>query len=349
MILNLLLKILPNEITYEIFQYIDVYHIYYSFFYLNNRLKNLVENSNFPIQIFIPNITKTNFELYIKNFILPNRYRINVLHLSNPFTVDEIFSPPRLIYEFIQLEKIIFNHIDSKYLNNIFRHLTILTKLHSLTISLADSISKPSFLFVLIFRLPYLKTCHLTYKLKTSKYPLPIDLTEYRQSSIENLTINTRFPFNSLTDLFTCLPNLRYLSIDYLIGSNLLYLDLSSIVLKHLKYVSIKLDNIRFDALEKLTNYYFHSVEIFYISIQSTDTYVLPKRWEELIENFMPNLRIFDLNYIDNIQQNYALFYFLNLEFHDSFWRKKKWYFIHQHDYRNNENHVMLYSINPYR
>ncbi|CAF5054351.1 unnamed protein product, partial [Rotaria sp. Silwood1] len=86
---------LANEIIYEIFEYLDVYHVYQGFFYLNIRFQNLLINTNLPIQINIPTMSKTNFELYHQNMIKPNKHRIDLLHLSNPFTVDIIFSPPR--------------------------------------------------------------------------------------------------------------------------------------------------------------------------------------------------------------------------------------------------------------
>ena len=99
---------LANEIIYEIFEYLDVYH---GFFYLNNRFKNLLINSNLPFQINISNLSKTNLELYHEHMINPNRHRINILRLSNPFIVDLVFSPPRTICDFIQLERMSIQNI----------------------------------------------------------------------------------------------------------------------------------------------------------------------------------------------------------------------------------------------
>jgi hypothetical protein len=174
--------------------------------------------------------------------ILPNRFRINYLHLSNPFTFDLLFSPPRFICQFIQLEILILDHINIKYLRNIFQHLITLPKLYSLKLSLVDRIDDASYLF----RLPYLKTCQLTYQIKNVQQPSSLIFSQYQQSSIENLTINSQFPFNSLPDLFTCLPNLHYLSIDSLIGSHLIDIDSSLIVLKHLNKFQLNLMELIF-------------------------------------------------------------------------------------------------------
>ncbi|CAF1393572.1 unnamed protein product [Rotaria sp. Silwood1] len=109
------------------FKYLNVYHIYKEFFYLNQRYKSLVVNRNFSIQINITTMSKLNFDIYHKNMIKSNKYR--------------------MIYDYIQLETLIFDNIDTKYLNNILKYLIYLPKLYSLIFSLIDYIQNPSILF----------------------------------------------------------------------------------------------------------------------------------------------------------------------------------------------------------
>ncbi len=90
-------------------------------------------------------------------------------------------------------------------------------------------------------------------------------------------------------------------------------------------------------------------MEIFFISIINNQSYLHPDRWQKLIENSMQNLRIFDLNYVDGNRENKGWFHFLILPFNYSFWHQKKWFFTHQHNYRENQDHGILYSTNPYR
>ncbi|CAF4180402.1 unnamed protein product, partial [Rotaria sordida] len=52
------LEDLSNELFIEIFNYLDVYHIYQSFYNLNKYLQNLVVNSNFPLKIHLSSISK---------------------------------------------------------------------------------------------------------------------------------------------------------------------------------------------------------------------------------------------------------------------------------------------------
>ncbi|CAF4737921.1 unnamed protein product [Rotaria sp. Silwood1] len=197
------------------FKYLNVYHIYKEFFYLNQRYKSLVVNRNFSIQINITTMSKLNFDIYHKNMIKSNKYR--------------------MIYDYIQLETLIFDNIDTKYLNNILKYLIYLPKLYSLIFSLIDYIQNPSILFH-----------HIEIKI----FP------------IEYLIINNRFSIDSLYDIFLCLLKLFYLSIDCLVGSNDPEFDRDPIVLEYLKYISIKVDNIHFNIFKKLIICFFGSVEV---------------------------------------------------------------------------------------
>ncbi|CAF3429543.1 unnamed protein product [Rotaria sp. Silwood1] len=96
---------LANQVFYEIFEYMDIYHIYEGFFNLNTPFKNSLMHSNVPIQINISTVSQSNFEWYYKNIIVLNIHRINILRLSNPFTALILFfSQPWLISTFLQLE-----------------------------------------------------------------------------------------------------------------------------------------------------------------------------------------------------------------------------------------------------
>ncbi|CAF5126517.1 unnamed protein product, partial [Rotaria sp. Silwood1] len=99
-----------NEILYEIFEYLDGYDIYKGFYNLNNRFQNLAINSNILTKINISTISKTNFEDYYHNILIPNQSQITFLRLSNPFVAEIIFSEARLILNFIRLETIILDY-----------------------------------------------------------------------------------------------------------------------------------------------------------------------------------------------------------------------------------------------
>jgi hypothetical protein len=155
-----------------------------------------------------------------------NKHRINYFRLPNPFTVDIIFSPTRIISDFFQLKTLILDNIDAKYLHNILKHFVYLSKFH---LNLVNYIEDPNTLFQHIFRLPKLKSCKLIYQ---TKYDQQIYLNDFTVSPIECLEINNRFSIDSLCDIFRFLPQLRYLTIDCLIRSNYSNIDQYSIPLK---------------------------------------------------------------------------------------------------------------------
>jgi len=339
---------LANETIYEIFDYLEITHAYDAFFNLNQRFRNLFLYSNLPIQVNISTMSKTSFERYRKNVIIPNKYRINYLRLSNPFTVDIIFSPPYVIAEFIQLETLILDHINAKYLRNILTHAIRLPKLQTLVLSLAELVESPSKLFTWIFRLPKLKSCKITYQIKDQQDPPLLLLSEFKTSPIEHLVINSRLRFDSLEDLFSCLSNLRHLSISCLVGHRSLGISSYIIRLKHLKYVSFELDGVRLPRLEKLMRNFFRHVEVFRLTVKYDQTYFDANLWEQLIKSYMPNLRIFDIHYNGAVDSS-SSYHQLVDQFNSPFWIERGWSFNHQHFWPDSLSSGMFYSTDPYR
>ncbi|CAF2853860.1 unnamed protein product [Rotaria sp. Silwood2] len=129
------LEDLANEILYEIFEYLDVYDIYKGFYNLNNRFQNLAINSNILTKINISTISKSNFEDYYNNILIPNQSQINFLRLSNPFVAKIIFSQPQLILNFTRLQTVILDNVQDENFHKFFDYLIYLTTLHAITIS----------------------------------------------------------------------------------------------------------------------------------------------------------------------------------------------------------------------
>lgn len=337
----------PNEILYEIFEYLDIIHAYNTFFNLNIRFQNLFLYSNLSIQVDISSMTKSTFEQAYEKIIIPNQHRINYLRLSNPFTVDLIFSPPRVISKFIRLQSLVLDQIKAKYLENIFIQLSLLSHLQSLSIDLIDRVKNPTLFYLQIFRLPKLKYCRMKFDSENNRESLLLIPNE--TSSIEHLVIKNYFQYQSFNNLFDYLPRLRYLSIDCVECSSLSYIDPSPIILKDLKYVSLKFNLIRFDELEKLVKNFFRSIEHLRLTSRYDPTYLDAQRWENLITSHMPNLRIFDLNN-DSSPRFSSLSYHESIkEFSSSFWTTRKWFFTHQHNWQVRLDCGILHSTEPYR
>jgi len=161
--------------------------------------------------------------------------------------------------------------------------------------------------------------------------------------------INSRFLYNSLDDLLFHLPKLRYLSVNSLFATHYLDIDPCRIVLKHLKYVSLKFENVQFNQLEKLIKYFFRRVEVLRLTTRFDEAYLDAKRWEELIVSYMPNLRVFDINHEGPVRINPLSYHGLINQFNSSFWIEKEWFFTHQHDWQERLDSGVFHSTDPYR
>ncbi|CAF1342622.1 unnamed protein product [Rotaria sp. Silwood1] len=342
---------LANEIFYEIIEYLDFYHVYKAFFNLNQRYQCILTNSIYPIRINILAMSKSNFEHYYNDIIIPNKHRINKIRLSNLFTINIIFSSSRFICKYLQLETLILDNIKSKSLENILNHLSFLPKLNSLTIHPIDYIQNPTIFYLKLFRLPKLKFCRISYETKQdNKEHLMISSNYF--SSIEPLIINARFPIDELDNLLSYVPRLHRLTINSLKEFDRKQKNLCSITLKHLKYLSIKIDSIRFKKLEILFKYFFQHIQILRISTNSNIEFLDAKQWEQLILTYMPNLQTFDF-YHDGLFcimciRNPLKFHETISQFNSSFWTERKWFFTHQHTSHKTLDCGIFYSIEPY-
>ncbi|CAF1676095.1 unnamed protein product, partial [Adineta ricciae] len=75
---------LSNELIYEVLEFVDFYDVYRAFYSLNMRFRQIITNSTLPIHVNLSSRSKSTFESYNKDCILPNKHRIQSLHLSNP-------------------------------------------------------------------------------------------------------------------------------------------------------------------------------------------------------------------------------------------------------------------------
>jgi hypothetical protein len=288
-------------------------------------------------------MSKPKFEYYHQNILIPNRHRINILRLSNPFTTNIVFYPPEIISKFLRLETLVLDYTDGTYLENILNHSIHLPKLHSLSIDFIAFIKNSTDIFLGIFRLPKLKYCKLKFH-DTSCLNLSSTSTNIL-SPIEHLVIQTSFPLESFINLLSYLPRLRRLSIDVILDCHHKEIVFSPLALKSFKYVSLRVYDMNFNRLEHIIKNYFHCIEVFHLESTHDQSYLHAKQWEQIILSDMPNLRVFDINH-NGLGENY---HDLINEFNSSFWINKKWFFAHQHTWNRGSGSGIFYSINPYR
>ncbi|CAF0918835.1 unnamed protein product [Rotaria sordida] len=237
---------LSNDLMYEIFDYLNEYDIYESFYDLNQRFKNLLIKSNLPIKIKFPSISKLNFYHYYHRIILPNKHRIILFHLTNPFTLDLIFSSSSFsILKFIRLQTLILDNMQATYLEDMIDYIIpyYIPNLSSLIIHVVDQI-----------QIPTLKYCKITCETKKDDRLsfLIDDDDDDKYSPIETLIINDRIWLDEIHDILSYFSNLHRLSIDYLDGFRNKQLKIDSINLKSLTYVNLKVQCLDFNQFEQL-------------------------------------------------------------------------------------------------
>ncbi|CAF2953741.1 unnamed protein product [Rotaria sp. Silwood2] len=343
---------LPNEILYDMFEYIDIYDVYQIFFNVNLRFQRLLIDSSVPIQIVITNLSIPNVELYYKNFLLPNKHRINRIHVSNPFIVHTFFLPSYGISKFSKIEILRVYDIKSIYIKNILDFLMDLPELYSLTINVIDNIDDVNIFYIKIFGLSKLTFCQVEYKSipnKTNTNYLVIDATIF--SPLQQLIINADFPTNSLDILFSYLPQIRRLSIDRLTPSTTK--EIKPIIMPHLKHVTLKLNNIKFNEFEQIMKNFFENIQILSINTNNDQDYIQATKWEQLIINHIPDLSIFSL-YYDGIDSTTSIHNHFQLNelvenFNSTFWIERKWFFNYQYVNEESSDGGIVYTIDPYR
>ncbi|CAF3651467.1 unnamed protein product [Rotaria socialis] len=272
---------LSNELIYEIFELLDGYDLFEIFSNLNSRFQNLLTHPTLRINMNLSSMSESTFHRCRAFGILPNKHRIKSLHLSNPFAVDLIFSPPRCIPKFSQLKTLILDDINSRYLDQLLHFLTLLPYLSSLILSLADRFRNKMILYPRIFLIPMLKYCKLSYQAGSGRMLLPITTNQCKIAALLSYT-----------------PRLRHLSCRKLAYDAYQTMEMP-IVPNNLTKASFEFFGLfNFDQFEPLIRKNFRQLHCLRISISKNDrSYLDAKQWERLILTSMAYLRIFDIQY----------------------------------------------------
>ncbi|CAF3622400.1 unnamed protein product [Adineta steineri] len=344
---------LSNELIYEIFELLDFHYVYNAFYSLNTRFHNLIVNSTLPIEVNLSSISKSTFQRFNKDIILPNKHRIHSLHLSNLCLYDDISSPIHIISEFLHLETLSLNNIELKYLEYLLGTLVSLPCLSSLSIVSADFILNKTPIYYQVVRLPALKYCSLSLKGLSYNELFSPTIDEY--SPIEYLTISHDIPIDQLYNLLSYVPKLRRLCVYCVIESSSKYIKTSLPVLPYLTHVSLDLSFISFNVFQQLVIDIFRLIQILHIFIRfnSDQMYTNANRWEQLILSHMPNLRIFDIRHEgcsdDITSDNQAISNTPTDNFSSSFWIERQWFVAQQYYEKLYKDHTIIYSTDPYR
>ena len=123
-------------------------------------------------------------------------------------------------------------------------------------------------------------------------------------------------------------------------------------VLNHLTHISLELNSVIFENFELLVKNLFHNLYALRISTSHDKTYLNADHWQDLILSHMPNLSIFDFQYIlsaHSDKNGTATHETLINKFNSSFWIERQWFFNIQYPCGLYQDHTIFYSTKPYR
>ncbi|CAF3846998.1 unnamed protein product [Adineta steineri] len=336
---------LANELLYDIFEYLNSYNIYQSFFRLNHRFRSLLVESFLPLEIHIPLISSSSFDSYNQDMIMPNKQRIHSIKILNSFMYDdEVLS----LLNKISLRTLILENIESNRLRNLLNQLTSLSYLSSLSIITVDQVPCKNYIYREVFHLPSLRYCRLSLGNHYSLYLSTSPVNE--QSSIEHLIIDYEIKDSELNNFLSCVPQLRRFSLKLSKDYGSTSTNIPCYVLNNLIHLSLKFSyNITFALLEYIFINHFPFIEILCISGNLTS--IDANKWRQLISMHLLKLRIFDVMfeivlYNDNQKAEYEEQVKL---FQSSFWIERQWFFHSRLDQKLHSNRRILFTINPYR
>ncbi|CAF4902542.1 unnamed protein product [Rotaria sp. Silwood1] len=322
---------LPNELFYEIFDYLDGYEIYTAFLNLNVRFQHIITSSLLPLKINLDSKSKTPIKNLCSNIIIPNNNRIRSLHVQNKILSDEFLTECIIDSSFNHLESIVLNEITNDKLQILLPNLKNLPHLFSLTIYLKIDYSYNfNDIYQMIYRLHILKYNKLSLLDNKQSNLIVSSTVNVQFSTIEYLVIDHNCSVNQLMSLLKSTPQLRRLQCKCLINLDRIMENKDKLILSHLLYISIAQCCLRFDKFETFITKISSQLEVLHITTYRDIAYLDADRWEQLIVQHISHLRRLNFNHYHQVLYNkckYDDFSVLTNRFNSPFWIQRQWIF----------------------
>lgn len=341
---------LSNEILYEIFDYLDGCQIYEAFLNLNIRFQNLLINPYLLLKINLCSNEPMIIEHNCVNIINSNKSHIISLNLSST-TASKYF--PKFV-----IINSLFNHLQSLAINGIAEYilqlllgqLIYLPYFYSLIISAIGSLESFDIIYQSIFRLPFLKYNKLSY----GPWKVPVKLpfaTNEEFCSIKYLNIDIDIAFNELISILSYTPQLRHLTCRHLFNSSLNINQEPMITLPNLTHIDMNKCRLQFIEFEIFIKLISLKLQVLHFTTSENIDYLDADRWQTLILQYIPQLRIFEFAYEENISNNFQLdlHHYDIKKFTSSFWKERKWYFELETDSSYSISNRIIYLIHSYK
>ncbi|CAF3150270.1 unnamed protein product [Rotaria sp. Silwood2] len=335
------LGFLPNELLFNLFEYLTILDLFQAFYGLNSRLNTLILAHCRKCCLNFQSITKTDFDIICKNYLPFIVNRIISLRLSDddntPQQIGLFLSYNFQIQHFINLKTISLSNIHSSYildkLINECSHILSLTRLTLIKCYISMNRTSANRLYSQIWSLSKLNYCYIDINFAHGNYfPMPT----VTSTSLKHLSItNTSCYLNELIHLFQFTPNLQYLLIDFMDYANEFDLSLPIISITHLK--------LSFDSSLNILQYLLQNIpDLYDLTLETCNIYMDGYQWEELIRKYLLKLKIFQFKMrfsalndeSKEIQSDQILD-----SFRTKFWLDEHQWFVRCHWYSSDEQY----------
>ncbi|UJR32579.1 hypothetical protein I4U23_020039 [Adineta vaga] len=315
---------LPNEIHFEIFDYLEACHLYEAFSNLNMRFQNLLASfARLKMNLSIG--SKELRQNRCTHILMPNKHRIVSLQLCNFLDLEDPLSHCIIDASFIRLESLRLIGISADKLVPLLIGLIALPHLFSLSIEPDDLPDDISNVYQAIFNLSSLKYNQLSFFSLELFIPLPI-ATKNQFTGIEVLVIDHRCTIDELINMLSYTSRLSRLSCSEVNESNKSIIKEALIQISSLKCIRIVLCAADFDELESLITKIAPQLEELHVTCCRDITYLDSDRWKRIVSKDLLKLRTFDFKYEENIDEDLEVTpYHTSINrFNSSFWLKRK-------------------------
>lgn len=288
----MVLESLPNELMLSLFDYLSLVQLFQAFYGLNSRFNTLVLVHCRKCHLDFRLMAKTNFDAICNNYLPSIVDGVISLGLSDddntPQQIGLFLSHNFHLKQFINLQTVSLSNIRCPYiLDKLITecfHAVSLTHLTLADCHIQTNRDAADRLYNKIWMLPKLTYCWLDINVENRSYfPLP----SIRSTSLKHLSIsNISCYFNELIRMFQLTPNLQRLSIDFIDYATEYDLSMSRLSITRLK--------LSFDSSWNILQYLLQNMpDLYHLTLETCNIYVSGHQWEELVENYLPKLKIF--------------------------------------------------------
>ncbi|CAF1504007.1 unnamed protein product [Adineta steineri] len=321
---------LPNELLLDILKYLTGIDLFRVFHGLNKRFNDLLSLHFQHYGLDFQPISKQDFEIICKQYLLSMVHEITSLRLSDdddtPQQTTLFLSYGFTLNQFTHLQSLSLCHLRSDEIID-----KILTKLYYLThLSLSECYcphdqKNVANIINTIWSLPRLTHCWLDITIENTDYFITPSIISF---SLTHVSIKSLFcNLKELASLFHFTPGLQYLHVGIIERSNDFRLPM---VVSSIRSLNLS----RVDSRHVITTLLQHMPNLRSLTVVTEDVYIDGYQWQQIISDYLPAIEIFRFRMgfrsYNNNEKEQEVIRLLN-SFRGPFWFVEHQWFVRCH------------------